>query len=764
MINLPKYITIYRHGNTNIVDIVEKGPISSKGEIKVENEFLDGIYREFNRITLLANKMFCGEGNEAGLNVLEELERVGSILFTQLLPANVQMDLQKAENTELYLKLDDQLNYIPWELCFDGKDFLATKFMIGRQVRTDHVLRKRQHVKNSKTPLKMLIIIDPTESLKHAQHEAESLCEILEGNQSIEIELIGGRQADKFSLISEMRDKDLIHFIGHAFFDKKHPEKSGWILKEGILTSQELGRMDTSPLLVFSNACQSAATDNLESGYLYEKKTFGIGNSFLLSGVQNFIGPLWVIHDKGSVRFASKFYKELIIGESIGKSLQNAKNDMLQERGLGDLLWASYIHYGDPATTIATKEEKTLNETESTYLIDTPSNTLTGFTLNLRRYSLLLGISIMLILGYLTWFYWYSDNSVNDYSFFTDSQNVSLVKQYENAYKIYKSGKSQEALVIFKELIVGDNNQLGLGYDGLAALYFEKGDIDEAREMIKLSLAGNTKNVMSYIVQGDILYTEGKKDEALAEFYQALEITDALNWQKARVNNALAIGFFNDGKIEKSEEYFQKALSLEPENSDTLFNLGVLAWRIDKKTDAKPFFKKVIDLNRNEELAHYYMKIISSKLEIYEDKSSSTILMFSLSFDGGHLTRIGGGEAIAWILGQKLRENSDLEIINSSSLEAETKSTEIGFYKLSDSVNAMNIGKAAKADYIIYGSYRIFENTLEVDIRVVNVNTTEIVAIEHYKTHGKMKINDFAEAVARKIKTKLNNKQDFFIK
>jgi len=437
---------------------------------------------------------------------------------------------------------------------------------------------------------------------------------------------------------------------------------------------------------------------------------------------------------------------------------------MLKERGLGDLLWASYIHYGDPATTIATKDEKTLNETENTYLTDTSSNMLTGFTLNLRRYSILLGIPIMFILGYLTWFNWYSDNSANDYSFFTDSQNVSLIKQYENAYKIYKSGKSQEALVIFKELIVGDNNPLGLGYDGLAALYFEKGDIDEAREMIKLSLAGNTKNVISYVVQGDILFTEGKKDEALAEFYQALEITDALNWQKARVNNALAIGFLNDGKIEKSKEYFQKALSLEPENSDTLFNLGVLAWRIDKKNDAKPFFKKVIDLNRNEELAHYYMKIISSKLEIYEDKSSSTILMFSLSFDGGHLTRIGGGEAIAWILGQKLRETSDLKIINSSSLESETKSAEIGFYKLSDSVNAMNIGKAAKADYVVYGSYRIFENTLEVDIRVVNVNTTEIVAIEHYKTHGKMKINNFAEAVARKIKIKLNNKQDFFIK
>lgn len=326
--------------------------------------------------------------NKVGLNVQKELESIGSILFKQLLPANVQRDLQKAENTELYLKLDDQLNYIPWELCFDGKDFLATKFMVGRQVRTDQVLSKKQQTKNSHAPLKMLIIIDPTESLKHAQHEAESLCAILEDNQNIEIELIGGRQADKFSLISEMKNKDLIHFIGHAFFDEKKPEKSGWILKEGMLTSQEMGKMNTSPLLVFSNACQSSATSNLDTGYLYEKKTLGIGNGFLLSGVQNFIGPLWIIHDEGSVRFSSKFYKELILGESIGKSLQKAKNELLEEIGLGDLLWASYIHYGNPATTIATKEEKILGEAERAYLPDTSSNAPTGFTLNLRRYSL----------------------------------------------------------------------------------------------------------------------------------------------------------------------------------------------------------------------------------------------------------------------------------------------------------------------------------------------------------------------------------------
>ncbi len=211
--------------------------------------------------------------------------------------------------------------------------------------------------------------------------------------------------------------------------------------------------------------------------------------------------------------------------------------------------------------------------------------------------------------------------------------------------------------------------------------------------------------------------------------------------------------FLSEGKIEKSREYFEKTLALEPENSDALFNLGVLSWRLDKKNDAKFFLKKATNLNRDEKLAPYYTKIISnkSKPDISEDKSTATILMFSLSFDSGHLTRIGEGEAIAWIIGENIGANSDLKIINSSSLEAEKKSMEIEFYKLSDSVKAMNIGKASKANYIIYGSYRIFENTLEVDVRVVNVNTTEIVAIEHYKTHGETKINDFTEAVTRNM-------------
>jgi len=745
----PKFLTIYRHDDTIIIDIVEKSPISSKSRIRIEDEFLKDIYREINRITLLANMVFYGKEKNGGQNVYEELKKIGNILYNHLLPSNVQKYLQKGESAELYLKLDDRLAYIPWELCFDGENFLTTKFLIGRQIITDQTLSETKHRRRYQDPLKLLIIIDPTESLKHAQDEAESLCSILEDKPNIEIELIGGRQANKLSLVSEMRDKDIIHFIGHAFFDEKSPERSGWILKEGILTTQELGRMETSPILVFSNACQSGATANWDTGYLFEEKVFGIGNGFLIAGVQNFIGPFWVVHDEGSVRFASNFYRGLISGESIGTSLQIAKHKALKKSELGDILWASYIHYGDPAAKIVSGEIEDLNEVKKEHKLTIFPNIQISITSNLKKMALIIGVSITI--GYICFFTWHSNNSINDYSFFNDPQNTSFVKKYEYAYESYKSGSEQEALKIFKEITEDENNQLGLGYDGLAAIHFDRGELDMSRQMIRESLSNNTNNMMSHVIHGDILFTEGKRDKAIAAYYQALEIAEGLNWQKVRANNALAIAFYTNEKIKDAGSYLQKALLIEPENTNTLFNLGYLSWKSGKNDEAILFLKKVIEINRDEELARYFVEIINHKPEIIKDERAKKTLLIPLFFDGGHLINMGMGEAITWIVGKKLEEKKALRIIRNPSIEKEISSVNIGFHKLSDSVAAINIAKVAKSDYVFYGSYKNFGNTIEAKIRVVNVETKEIVTIEHQKAYGENKFNDLADILVKKI-------------
>ena len=252
-----KYITIYKKGDVHIVDMLQKHVLTLKSEIHVDRKFIIDICQEIQKITLMANRMLYEKVSaDAQSDIVNNLKNTGEVIFRHLFPEDIQKALKESDESDLYLRLDEKLLHIPWELCFDGEEFISLKFRMGRQVLTESktiASMNRLHKEN----MSMLIIIDPSETLKHAQKEAELLSSILENETDIKIELIGGRHANKLHLLKEMKDKGIVHFIGHSFYDENHPEKSGWILKDGFLTSEEMSRMDRPPLIVFSNSCQS---------------------------------------------------------------------------------------------------------------------------------------------------------------------------------------------------------------------------------------------------------------------------------------------------------------------------------------------------------------------------------------------------------------------------------------------------------------------------------------------------------------------------
>jgi len=60
-------------------------------------------------------------------------------------------------------------------------------------------------------------------------------------------------------------------------------------------------------------------------------------------GAANYVGTYWPVGDDAAAAFAETFYKDLVLGESIGKALQNGRNAV---RKLKSVDWADYIHYG----------------------------------------------------------------------------------------------------------------------------------------------------------------------------------------------------------------------------------------------------------------------------------------------------------------------------------------------------------------------------------------------------------------------------------
>ncbi|MCP4717217.1 MAG: CHAT domain-containing protein, partial [Deltaproteobacteria bacterium] len=69
---------------------------------------------------------------------------------------------------------------------------------------------------------------------------------------------------------------------------------------------------------------------------------------FLVSGVQHYIGTFWEVIDEVSRDYAVSFYQNLVLGESIGASVRNARAFLISKYGEENIIWATYVLYGHP--------------------------------------------------------------------------------------------------------------------------------------------------------------------------------------------------------------------------------------------------------------------------------------------------------------------------------------------------------------------------------------------------------------------------------
>jgi predicted negative regulator of RcsB-dependent stress response len=348
------YLTLLRQDNFIVTDFNQIETLVPRSRLPIEEGLLTEINEELARITSLANKRLDlppGQGHGAAVSTRfhEDLKRLGELIFFHLFAQPARQRLLASPPTDLFLRLDDQLVHVPWELAFDGEAFLLNKFRIGRQVLTHQPVPladgRRPH---NPGRLKMLIIVDPSETLDAAAEEADQLVDMLDNCHNLEVSILGGRQLRKIDLLQALNDCDLVHYAGHASFDENDPSRSGWVLHDSILMASELRRVPRPPLLVFSNACQAGVTTRWQSDTAYDGQAFGIGSAFLLAGTQNYIGTFCAIHDAHSATFAADFYRSLLQGDRVGNALAKARQQAYQETATSGLLWASYMHYGNP--------------------------------------------------------------------------------------------------------------------------------------------------------------------------------------------------------------------------------------------------------------------------------------------------------------------------------------------------------------------------------------------------------------------------------
>ena len=80
----------------------------------------------------------------------------------------------------------------------------------------------------------------------------------------------------------------------------------------------------------------------------FQDEIFGLANAFVLAGVKHYVGTFWEILDEPSRRFALEFYRQVLLGLSVGEAMREARLSLIREYGEETIVWGSYLLYGDP--------------------------------------------------------------------------------------------------------------------------------------------------------------------------------------------------------------------------------------------------------------------------------------------------------------------------------------------------------------------------------------------------------------------------------
>ncbi len=566
-------------------------------------DFLE-IGRLCQEITLILNKPLCSDAA-----VAQSLKKTGYALWDCLFTRLIKEKLKNSLDSSLLLEIDEELVFIPWELLFDGEEFLSLSFNLGRLVKTKSTPPFLNYRSLSFT-YKMLVLVNPTGDLKGAYLEGMNIKNQFDRKRkNIRIDF-KSTDIDKLYVKKSICDYDIIHFAGHCEYDCRNPNNSGWVLKDGNFSIQDILKLGSGislPALIFSNACNSAKqvsySDKLDADY--QKKSYSLASAFLFAGVRHYIGSVMKIEDKASVVFAKEFYRNLISGKSIGLALRLSRIKLVNEYGISSVQWGNYLLYGDPSfvmfrpKVVKHKKKFILPKKRIIQLASLALSILFIVflslflpTLNPNAYLLFLRAQ-----GYYT-------QGVNQKAFDFAQKAIDKDRDFLKAYPIlagsvHRMGKKDEAIKYYFDYIMAserkkDDRHLASAYISLGWFYHLDGEYKRAKDFYEKGITLSTKSL-------------DKSSEALAlrklavwhidmqEYDTALELltkSSEINRQKQhlfehRYNLAcdyfdIGLVFTEKGDFKSAEEFYRRSkvlfekINLKGELSDYYFNLGEL--------------------------------------------------------------------------------------------------------------------------------------------------------------------------------------------
>ena len=300
--------------------------------------------------------------------------QLGQYLLMYLFPQDIRGGL--TGTLPIVLSCNNAAAQIPWELAAlrpesaigsaVDQPYLGLLRGITRQLRTSIAPTPEPPPPAAKN-LRILLVADTCREhpLPGAQREADTLMELFRKINQANVSrgrkeyiqctsLTGPANASLLNVLLEINTSDpydVMHYAGHCFYDREHPEKSGYLFSDGdCLTADDLQRVDHVPKFIFSNACESGVLPSrVDQASSAMAPTFA--EAFFGRGVANFVCTAWPIEDDDACRFAVTLYSCLLglddDPDLMWRAMRAARQSIVGDQ-IARHTWGAYQHYGNP--------------------------------------------------------------------------------------------------------------------------------------------------------------------------------------------------------------------------------------------------------------------------------------------------------------------------------------------------------------------------------------------------------------------------------
>jgi tetratricopeptide (TPR) repeat protein len=144
---------------------------------------------------------------------------------------------------------------------------------------------------------------------------------------------------------------------------------------------------------------------------------------------------------------------------------------------------------------------------------------------------------------------------------------------------------------------------------------------DEEISEIEKLLAGEPDDFQARCRLGELYFSKGRLDDALAEVKKAIEMAESL---RAEMNRSLAMYYSNLGTI-YAEAEFRHALDIFPHDVLALFNLGRLYADKKQYMEAKSYYERLVEITPDDPIAWYNLAGVYIELDNPQVSDYNTI-------------------------------------------------------------------------------------------------------------------------------------------